>query len=171
MAYNNNNYNRTPHGNQGRGGCSFSNQGRPTQSPSRQPKKEEAKEKARQIFEELRFDASWITKEATKEMVDFADKMGKILCEEKLTTSRFRNVFGEIKRIQVSGYEEHKVSFILLKPKIAYAVGRDNENIGLLLFQNMFDACFEHVTNKETYQNFCNLVEAILAYHKLHGGK
>lgn len=173
MPYNNYNYNynNRQNGNQGRGGNYNNYQGRRPQNNQGPTKHEEAKSKARELFNELQFDASWITKEATKEMVVFADKMGKILCDEKLTTSKFRNVFGEIKRIQVSGYEEHKVSFILLKPKIAYAVGRDKENVGLLLFQFMFDACFDHVTNKETYQNFCNLVEAILAYHKSHGGK
>lgn len=173
MPYNNYNYNynNRQNGNQGRGGNYNNYQGRRPQNNQGPTRHEEAKSKARELFNELQFDASWITKEATKEMVVFADKMGKILCDKKLTTSKFRNVFGEIKRIQVSGYEEHKVSFILLKPKIAYAVGRDNENVGLLLFQFMFDACFDHVTNKETYQNFCNLVEAILAYHKSHGGK
>ena len=40
----------------------------------------------------------------------------------KLTTSQLRKFFGEVKRQQMMGYDE--TDFVLLKPKLAYAVGR-----------------------------------------------
>ena len=35
----------------------------------------------------------------------------------------------------------------------------------------VFDAAFVHVSDDKTYKNFCNLIEAILAYHKAYGGE
>ena len=42
--------------------------------------------------------------------------------DDKLTTSQLRRFFGEVKRQQSIGYKES--SFVLIKPKLAYAVGR-----------------------------------------------
>ena len=89
-----------------------------------------------------------------------------------LTNSKIRSVYGEIKRIQVGGFLHNHSSFFLLKPKMAYAVGRDPHNNGLKLFQEIFNHCFSQVGKEEkNYKNFCNLIEAVLAYHKAYGGK
>ena len=89
----------------------------------------------------------------------------------ELTNSKIRNVYGEIKRIQMGGFEKNKSSFYLLRPKVAYAVGRDKNNVGLNLFKEVFDEAVKYVKDDRTFHNFCNLMEAILAYHKAHGGK
>lgn len=117
------------------------------------------------------FDSNWITKEATKGLVDYAEKAGKSMAINKLTNSKIRSIYGEIKRIQMGTFEKEKPSFYLLKPKVAYALGRDKDNRGLQLFKKIFDMAFEHVTDEKSYQNFCNFMEAILAYHKAYGGK
>lgn len=39
------------------------------------------------------------------------------------------------------------------------------------MFKVVFDAAFVHVSDDKTYKNFCNLIEAILAYHKAYGGE
>lgn len=133
---------------------------------------EEAKRKAEEFWtNKLKFDSKWITDEATESLVLFAEKAGEFMADKKLTNAKIRNVYGEIKRIQTGGFDNLKASFFLLKPKMAYAVGRDKENIGLLLFQRIFNECFTLIKSKEHYQNFCNLIEAILAYHKAFGGK
>ncbi len=124
-------------------------------------------------FKTLNFDAEWITKGATPTMVTEADKAGKYMANNGLTSSKIRAIYGEIKRIQMKGFEEEKTAFYLLKPKVAYAVGREkqinkNNMEGLLLFQLVFNQCFQYVTNDATYKNFCNLMEAILAYHKAY---
>ena len=67
-------------------------------------------------------------------------------------------------------FEKEKASFYLLKPKVAYALGRDNKNKGLQLFKFIFDRSAKDVSDQKTYHNFCNLLEAILAYHKANGG-
>ena len=64
--------------------------------------------------------------------------------------------------------EQENVSFFLLRPKVAYALGRDDKNRGLQLFKLIFDKVYPLVHDQKTYQNFCNLIEAILAYHKFY---
>lgn len=135
----------------------------------------------------------WITKGATPDMVVFAQKWGRemagihedLTIEEverakkgktlkptgEMSNSQIRNVFGEIKRIQMVGdFNKSKSSFYLLKPKVAYAYGR-NKSEGLKIFKDIFDSSFKYVNDNNTYNNFCNLMEAILAYHRAFGGK
>lgn len=123
------------------------------------------------VLENANFNSSWITNEADKAMPVFAEKMGEKMADGKLTNSKIRNIYGEIKRIQMGKYEKEKVSFFLLKPKVAYAMGRDPQNRGLILFKLVFDEASKYVTDEKSYRNFCNLIEAILAYHKAYGGK
>lgn len=117
------------------------------------------------------YQKEWIEKEADAKLPAFAEKMGRFMAENGLTNSKIRSIYGEIKRIQIGTFENEKASFYLLKPKVAYAVGRDNKNEGLLTFQAVFDKASVSVTDQKTYQNFCNLIEAVLAYHKAYGGK
>ncbi len=122
-------------------------------------------------FKELRFNQVWIKTGATIEMVDFAQKAGKYMADNGLTSSKIRSIYGEVKRIQMKQFTEERTAFYLLKPKVAYAVGREkatnkNNMEGLKLFQLIFNECFPHVTDNKTYKNFCDLMEAILAYHK-----
>jgi len=113
----------------------------------------------------------WITSSADNALVDYAEKAGKFMAKRGLTNSKIRSIYGEIKRIQMSEFEKEKSAFILLKPKVAYALGRDVNNDGLKLFKEIFDLSSTDVTNQKSYQNFCNFMEAILAYHKAFGGK
>jgi len=119
------------------------------------------------------YDVLWITEGADKgkSLVDYAEKAGKYMAKNGLTNSKIRSVFGEIKRIQMSEFDREKSAFILLKPKVAYALGRDPQNKGLQLFKEIFDLSSANVINQKSYQNFCNFKEAILAYHKAFGGK
>ena len=116
----------------------------------------------------LRFNPEWITGQADKSLVEFAENAGKFMADKGLTNSKIRSIYGEIKRIQMGTFEEEKPSFYLLKPKVAYALGRDKNNEGLKLFKLVFDKCYEKVSDAKTYLNFCNVIEAILAYHKAY---
>lgn len=142
-----------------------SNRGNRTDSNNR-----EQGTSVKQIFEGWQFNANWITKEADKDLIVFAEKAGKYMADNKLTNSKIRNVYGEIKRIQMGTFEKEKSSFYLLRPKVAYALGRERDNRGLEMFKLIFDAAFNSVSDGKTYQNFCRLIEAILAYHKANGG-
>ncbi|MCL2650333.1 MAG: type III-A CRISPR-associated protein Csm2 [Candidatus Azobacteroides sp.] len=127
---------------------------------------------AERTFKELKYNPEWIKKEADEDLIQFAEKAGKFMVKNGLTNSKIRSIYGEIKRIQMSTFEKEKSAFILLKPKVAYAFGREekNKNGGLHLFKLIFDRCSQDVSDQKSYQNFCNFMEAILAYHKANGG-
>lgn len=119
---------------------------------------------------DVNFKSEWITNGITKETVDFSDKLGRFVKDNGLTASQIRNVFGEIKRIQMKGWENEKASFFLLKPKMAYAAKRQNDT-GINTLKKYFDLAHKEVSDVKTYQNFVDFFESILAYHKAYGGK
>jgi len=130
---------------------------------------EKAKAKAKSLFESAGdFRSSWVSEKADKDLPDFADKLGKAMADNGLTSSKIRSVYGEIKRIQAKTFEAAQSSFFILKPKVAYAVGREPQTVGLQLFKLLFDNACPYVKNNGTYVNFCNLMEAVLAYHKYY---
>jgi CRISPR-associated protein Csm2 len=71
----------------------------------------------------------------------------------------------------MGSYEACKSSFLLLQPKVAYLVGRDSKNLGIRIFKDIFEKASKLVSDDKTYQNFCNLMEALVAYHKFFRGK
>lgn len=142
----------------------------------------EEREKPDTFFNNYPLKEEWILVGADEDMVGYAEIMGEYMApkgkskEEKdrdrqcLTKSQIRNVFGELKRIQ-GNFSEQISSFYLLKPKVAYAEGRKKTH-GMTLFKRIFDKAWELVDRDEKrFLNFCNLMEAIIAYHKAYGGK
>ena len=125
----------------------------------------------KQEWNDAKYNNEWITKEIDAQFNKFAEQLGKYMAENGLTNSKIRSIYGEMKRIQMAGYDKEKASFFLLRPKVAYAYGRDKNIKGLELFKIMFDECSSSVTDERTFQNFCNVFEAVLAYHKAYGGK
>ena len=133
----------------------------------------ETETKADRFLKELKppYQPSWITNGADKNLVEYAEQVGQFMADNGLTNSKIRSIYGEIKRIQMGEFEKEKSSFYLLKPKVAYALGRDSKNEGLKLFKSIFDKSSQDVSDQKSYQNFCGFIEAILAYHKAYGGK
>jgi CRISPR-associated protein Csm2 len=128
------------------------------------------RQNTRQVFNLSRFNPAWISSSINKDSVDFAEEAGKYLAENRLTTSQIRNVFGELKRIQMKGFDSEKTAFLLLKPKMAYAAKR-NQNDGINTFKELFNLGHEAVVDNITFINFISLIEAVLAYHKAFGGR
>ena len=126
---------------------------------------------ATKFLQDHPFSSSWITGGADEKLVEFAETAGEFMATKGLTNSKIRSIYGEIKRIQMGDFKNEKPSFYLLKPKVAYALGRDQNNNGLKLFKLIFDEASKYVSEQKSYQNFCNLIESILAYHKAFGGK
>lgn len=126
------------------------------------------RENATSVFANLAYNSEWIKNGATPQMVKFAEDAGKFMGQNELSSSKIRSIYGEIKRIQMGEYEKEKSSFYLLKPKVAYALGREKNNEGLKLFKLIFDRCYNDVVDQKSYLNFCNFIEAILAYHKAY---
>ena len=59
------------------------------------------------------YQSEWLLNEANPKMIDFSEKAGKFMAKNGLTNSQIRNVFSEIKRIQMTGNEKDKASFLL----------------------------------------------------------
>jgi CRISPR-associated protein Csm2 len=120
------------------------------------------------------FEASWIKEKLNSGSIDFAEEFGGYLKETKFTTSQIRNVFGEVKRIQLKGFEDNKTSFLLLRPKLAYAAKRANTK-GAEAFEKVMQQAHMAVDadqegSGKRFLNFCDFMEAVLAYHKAKGG-
>lgn len=119
---------------------------------------------------------NWIANQIDEDTIKFADEFGNQIANGGLTTSQIRIVFGEMRRIQMNGYKNQKTDFLLLKAKLAYAVKRHNKH-GLTDFFRLFEKAYDAVDKnnddigEKNFKNMMDLTEAILAYHKYHGGK
>lgn len=120
-----------------------------------------------------------IQEKVTAETVQFAERFGKYLAArednaEPLTTSQLRKFFGEVKRQQMTGYDD--TEFVMLKPKLAYAVGRAKQNgrkdkrQKIEDFYNVMADAIDKVVKSQdkpkAFKNFITAFEAIVAYHK-----
>ena len=68
----------------------------------------------------------------------------------------------------MKGYIESE--FVMLKPKLAYAVGRAKKNSKIKDFYDVMSDAIDKVTQssdkKKAFKNFISVFEAIVAYHK-----
>jgi CRISPR-associated protein Csm2 len=140
------------------------------------------------------------TKPFDSELLDFTRKFGFFLCDiyfnenrntyeaskNSLSNSQIRNFFGEVKRIQMTvisdGSDENwfkiKSAFLLIKPKLAYSVGRiiqRNQKSKINEFGEVFSIAIDKVKADEPeasvrFMRFVDFFEAVLAYHKSFGG-
>ena len=92
-------------------------------------------------------------------------------------TSQLRAFYSAVNRIRVQSQQANDFSplerrLILLKPKLAYAAGRHDT---LKSFQSFMVQAIDGVVNsnakKQALTNFFDLLEAVVAYHKFHGGQ
>ena len=95
----------------------------------------------------------------------------------QVKTSQLRTFYSAVNRIRVrfqqdSAFSGIERSLILLKPKLAYAAGRHKT---LKDFQSFMVQAIDGVVNsenqKDALNNFFDLLEAVVAYHKFHGGR
>lgn len=118
------------------------------------------------------------TPEAIQLLVKEADRFGEKL-SRKLTTSQIRNIFGEVRAIEQDvpvGATELPIGvqrrLLMLKPKLAYQVGRFSNNDALRAFANTLTEAIDLVGNDaRRFHTFVDLFEAILAYHRRYGGR
>lgn len=112
-------------------------------------------------------------------LVTKAEEFGKRLMDRNVKRSQFRRVFTHIKKIQ-SNLESKKLEktaglpeailkeILLLKPRMAYTAGR-HPNL-----KDFYDVVVTFVNKMKTvleFSRFYDFVEAVLAYHRYHGGK
>jgi CRISPR-associated protein Csm2 len=115
-----------------------------------------------------------------EELVNFAEELGRQLVDRRLKTVQIRKFFAEVRRLG----DEARVSrrpadldriyrrLTLLRPKLAYQARRA-EGVGDL--RAVLDPAILLVTqdrsDPQRLTRFVEFFEAILAYHKFHGGQ
>ena len=127
----------------------------------------------------------WVRNGINKDAVEFAERFGTDLAkmkegrkDESLTTAQIRNVFGEVRCIQMSNKKKYDESpILLLRPKLAYSARRADRK-AVYELADVLSAGLKAVVADGTddeknkrFENFANFFEAVLAYHKAAGGK
>lgn len=126
-----------------------------------------------------KFVKSWISQDITREVVEWAESFGKYLSEDNaLTTGQLRKFYGEVKRIEANP-DNLSSKIVMLKPLLAYAVGRDKKGEGNKTkikefaeeMQKGVDAVLDGNEKdiKARYNHFVKIFEAVVAYHKFYG--
>jgi len=124
----------------------------------------------------------------TELLVKEAEDLGKSLAQPPgrnsppLTTSQIRSIYGEVLRIKADWLESRddeagkkrkaraQRALILLKPKMAYRAKKEKGR-GVEHLVAVLDPAVDLVKNdKDNFRRFVEFFEAILAYHKAHGG-
>ena len=121
-----------------------------------------------------------IQNKVTDVTVQFAERFGEYLAvddfdSEPLTTSQLRKFFGEVKRQQMMR-EFNETEFTMLKPKLAYAVGRAKLNGRrnkaqkiedfYTVITDAIDKVLKSPDRSKAFKNFITAFEAVVAYHK-----
>ena len=128
----------------------------------------------------------WVQSPITDEVVQWCKSFAEYLSpqskpqngqsrSEPLTTSQLRKFFGQIRLIE-SDVVTHKAELAMLKPYLAYAVGRDKKKTRIDVFAAQISKALDGIRKddehiKEDFKNFISIYEAIVAYHKFYGGK
>ena len=108
-----------------------------------------------------------LQKSDIERFIQYSEQFG-ILCQKKrVTTTQIRRIFQEVKRLP-NEFEKSKVDLNLLRPKLAYQKGRFSE---LTDIQKLFDHLIKNIHTDLELANFKEFFEAIICYHKAHGGK
>ena len=116
-----------------------------------------------------------IIKGDAKKLVEVAERLGQDFATNStnsLSTSQIRNVFGEVKRLQMEGQFDQQAArkLVLLKPKLAYQAGRHHGKVKD--FANVLSKAIDRVgSDAQRFEHFVDFFEAILAYHRAHGGR
>ena len=110
----------------------------------------------------------------TDKLVDLAEKMGEFLANRiRLRTGQIRKFVDAVNEIKSEGTQEKEANFfrsqcLLLKPKLAYAAGCQEEVKPLMA---VLVPCLDRVHTKDDFIRFYRFVESIIAYHRYHGGR
>ena len=123
-----------------------------------------------------RFKPEWITNEVDDDCMNLCEDLAKSMVKSNISSSFLRNIFGELRRIEAGGFEKHRADFVLLRPKLAYTCGRASSRNNkakddLQALQELYKKSAQLVSNVQGFKNIVNIMEAIVAFHKAHGGR
>ena len=141
-------------------------------SNGRSRSRDETQKVAEEIANEIKKLDSLFRLEADT-LVEYGERMGDFLANRvRLKTTQIRKFLDAVNNISAESVGKTDFPFrertILLKPKLAYAAGRQDEVKPLM---TVLDPCMDRVKSKPDFDKFARFVESIVAYHKYHGGR
>jgi CRISPR-associated protein Csm2 len=112
-------------------------------------------------------------REGGRALVELAERVGRQVKNEGLTTSQIRNIYGLVMQMEMEMRKgsdwEHELA--MLKPRMAYAAARASGRGANTLAQVLSHAIDAVGSDPSKFSRFVDLFEAILAYHKAAGGR
>lgn len=127
-----------------------------------------------------RFFDVWVKEKFTSESSQHAYDYAKYLADNRLTRTQLRNFFGELRRIEARGPAENAQAISFLRHKLAYTVSRLEEDklpkAVARTFHGVLDKGLQALDGEpaalaERFERFTAYFEAVLAYHRFHGGR
>lgn len=113
------------------------------------------------------------------EIVHKAEEIALQLTKDRLKTGQIRNFYSAITQMRTTFSiedenvtDELKRGLTMLKPKIAYAAGRQTAVRATFypFIKSALDGIERSNYNVQAIKNFFQLIESIVAYHKFYGG-
>lgn len=96
-------------------------------------------------------------------IIELSNELGKSLAGADLGKTQIRNLFGMVKQLQASGYNDDTArSLQLMVPKLVYAKARESK---LEPLTDVLIQAIGEVENRRHFTHFVELFEAIVAYH------
>ncbi|MEN9613457.1 MAG: hypothetical protein RLZZ628_4271 [Bacteroidota bacterium] len=136
------------------------------------------------IFKIENFKNEWITTKITEEGINYLSELGLFLCDKKgeftgfngVTSAQLRNLFSEVKRIELKmeENEDWDTDVLMLRPKIAYNTARTIQRTRgsrMKELREVLELALKSVKAKDDFRRFSKFFEGIIAYHKVYGGK
>jgi CRISPR-associated protein Csm2 len=111
-------------------------------------------------------------------LVQKAEDLALTLVKDKLKTNQIRNFYSGITRMrtdftQDGDFKKVEKSLVMLKPKLAYAAGRQSAVRANFypFMKSAIDGVLQSSNKIDALDKFFLLVESVVAYHKFHGGE
>lgn len=117
------------------------------------------------------FKTKGLSEISAEELVKIAQEMGNHLKNRGLKTTQIRRFLDSVRKLDVQfnkGKNFTPDNIILLKPKLAYAAGRNSEVKPLM--DVLEPAISAGGKSYKDFKKLLSLIEAIVAYHKFYGG-
>lgn len=106
-------------------------------------------------------------------IIEYARKFAKLLyTDDRITVTKLRKIFNIIKSISKKDFDNNTIYQLnMFKAYLAYVSGKFKELKEVKFYDLLEPAVESAKRNKEIFNRFVNLFEAIIAYHRAYGAK
>lgn len=160
--------------------------------PDEDPKWEDIADEVLETIKKLK-DPQSLRNYPIRKLVIHSQALGVYLADHNIKTTQLRKFLDAVNRVKAdlrrengARFDEFEVELQVLKPKLAYAVGRSDrrEEKALNSFSQVISAAIDNIKEaeliktekdkkefREDFDRLVYLIESVIAYHKAAGGK